>query len=135
MYSAQLVTGFAILYRLRHANPNIKQAKAGDDASDWAQAEDGPKAGVRGEKEVVVPDRGPPGQDGDDDAQVDAEDDQDEEAKAKKPRGCGPVRGGVGGRGRAGKQVVLNGHRLKVLRLPDSQGSRGGRLQSWRSVL
>ena len=89
------------------ADPDIEEADAGDDAADGAVVEDVGEGGAGEDKGVVVPDAGPPGEDEDEDAEVDAEEDEDKEGDALEPDrgeaaegttavGAGPRRAGWG---------------------------------------
>ncbi len=80
------------------ADPDVEEAEAGDEAADGSVVEDGGEGGVGVDAGVVVPDAGPPGEDGDEDAEVDAEQDEDEEGEALEPDGGGG--GARRGRGR-----------------------------------
>ena len=76
---------FAVVDCFGDPDPDIEQAKAGDDAADGTQPQDRPELRVGREEHVLVPHVFPPRDDGDDNAEIDAEEDQDEEGDSLHP--------------------------------------------------
>jgi len=71
------------------ADPDVEEAEAGDEAADGADVEEGAEGGAGLDEGVVVPDAAPPGKDHDEDAKIDAEEDEDEKGEALEPDGGG----------------------------------------------
>jgi hypothetical protein len=121
------------------ADPDVEQAEAGDDAAHRAEAQNGPELGMGVEEHVVVPDFLPPGQDGDHDSQLNAEEDEDEEGDALQPERARwgdelewRLAAGSGGRslrrvGYLGEKMWLNGHSgaccLQTSKVAEGMGS------------
>ena len=93
---------------LGDSNPYVEQADAGEDAADGTVAQGVAERGVVEDDGVGLPDAGPPGEDGDHAAKVDAEDDEHDQREALQPDRRG--RGRVG----CGLQIGLRRHQGKV---------------------
>ena len=84
-----LASEVAVVNGFRDADPDVDEADAGDDASDGSFVEEGGKPRIGGHERVVVPEAGGPGQNHDQDAEVDAEEDEHTERDALQPDGRG----------------------------------------------
>src|ERR1019366_5248076 len=120
----------AVVNRFRNANPYIQQAQPGDEAAHRAVVHYRGQRRVGLEPEVVVPDPRPPGEDGDQHAQVDAEQDEHKQRQPLQPDGRGRDgrfrgslrRGGFGG-GRdrwGGRNLWRQRHRTPILTVADA---------------
>jgi hypothetical protein len=125
-----LSTVVAIVDGLGDADPDVEQAEAGDKAAHSSVVEDGCEPGDAGDKHIAVPDPGPPGQNHDQDAEINAEQDQDEERQSLQPHGCrsfGGFGSGLGclgyGRFRVGEKFWLSGH--QTLKIDSSRAVAG----------
>lgn len=102
-----LAAEVAVVDGFGDADPDVEEAETGDEAADGTVVEDGAEGGAGLDEGVVIPDAAPPGKDHDENAEVDAEEDEDEQRKALQPdRGAG--RGSAGGR-RSGGDVGRGG--------------------------
>ena len=75
----------AVVNGFGETDPDIKQAEAGDHAADGAGVQDVRERGSGEDEGIVIPDARPPGEHGNEDAEVDTEEDKDEERQALKP--------------------------------------------------